>query len=317
VNDLHPPRQLADRLADVAGTFHVTGATGWFGRTALELLDHALGRGSTGRVHAYASATRPVKLRTGAVVVARPLVELASAIRPGDVVLHFAFRTREQAAEGIEQYIFDNVAITGHVVAALEGVPCAGLLYASSGAVHDGSGGRVADLAGDPYGTLKHLDELVFTTACAASGARCAIARVFASSGPYMTKPRNYALGDLVLQALAGEPLRIRSAAPVLRSYAAVGDVVAVGLGHLVASEGEPIVAFDATSTAVEVGELAERIRVVLGAEVAIERPERDGSLSNRYVGDPTAFTAMARRHGVTLAGLEEQIERTADWLRP
>ncbi len=85
------PHGLAHRLVEEGGTFAVTGATGWFGRVALDLLAGVLGPAAfRERVRAYASRPREVEVTDVGTVAVAPLSDL----RPADTLLHFAFLTR-------------------------------------------------------------------------------------------------------------------------------------------------------------------------------------------------------------------------------
>jgi nucleoside-diphosphate-sugar epimerase len=290
----------------------VTGASGWLGRVALDLLERAVGADAfLERVHAYASRDRAITLRSGRIVGAAALHGLADRVAAGDLVLHLAYRTREQAADDVAGYIRDNVGITAAAVAAVErGV--GGVFVASSGAVYAPDGTLTTDLVGNPYGTLKHLDELAFAQAAATVGASCCISRVFAVSGPYMTKPELYALGDLIRQARSAGPITLRSGGAVIRSYAAAEDVIALGLLALLRGPAGSLVRFDTSGEVVELADLASRICRVLGrSEPRIVRPPGDGS-EHRYIGRAGSMEDLAAALGVRLQDLDEQVAATA-----
>jgi UDP-glucuronate decarboxylase len=296
--------------------FAVTGASGWLGRTALRLLAYAIPREQfSRRVLAFASAEKKILLPDGGHIEARPLQHLGSAVGDDTFILHFAYLTRDRAAEGLPQYVAGNCSITGHVLAALErGV--AGLVLASSGAVYGSDGSLSTDLSGNPYGTLKHFDELIFTRAAQSVRASCVIARIFALGGAAMTKPDHYALGDLVTSALNGLPLTIRAAHPVFRSYAWADDVIALALLSIL-SGPEQFLVFDTGGQIVEIGELAERVRHLLGRpDLPIVRPHLDpGTPEDRYVGDRSAMDSLSLKYGLRTAGLDDIIRETAQGL--
>ena len=123
----------------------ITGATGWLGRAAAE---RAAGRGD--EVLAFASARKPLRLDDGTTLTAAPLAELPDT--PHDVLLHFAYATREHAARR-PRVRATNVAITATVVEAIARQRPAAVVYASSGAVYRGEGGGwPATSRADPYG---------------------------------------------------------------------------------------------------------------------------------------------------------------------
>lgn len=310
------PAALAARLRDGDERFAVTGASGWIGRAALDLLLGALGpEAFARRVCAFVGRPRRLEVAGGVEVDALALDALGEHVAGSTILLHLAFVTRERVADvGVDRYVAENVAITAAVVDAVARGRPSGLLYASSGAVH-GSGPRLAaDLAGDPYGTLKHLDELAFGEACRRAGTRLAVPRIFNLGGPHLRKPEVFALADLIQQTAAGGPVRIKAARPVWRSFVDVRDVVTVSLAWLLASGTQDAVTFDtAGAEPVEMQGLAERVAAVLGRpDVPIERTLDPAAPENRYVGDGDALRELAAMHGIPLATLDEIIAGTA-----
>ena len=306
------PAALARRLRDGDERIAVTGATGWLGRVTLDILREALGpEGVERRVSAYASRARRVDG-----IDVRALPTLRDADPAPDVILHYAFARRELVAEqGLEPYVTGNLEVSLHVLAALSRGGVRGFFYTSSGAVYDAAGGLETDLRANPYGALKHLDELAFAAACRTAGTGCAIARVFNVSGPHLAKPRLFALGDLVLRAQAGEPLVVKARHPVRRSFVAAADVAALGLSLALAGEDA---CFDtAGERVVELGELAELVREhVADATLPIRRDYDPRAAAHEYVGQAGEMTALARRHDLPLASLEQQIRDTAAGMR-
>jgi UDP-glucuronate decarboxylase len=299
---LGPFRRLEASTERIA----VTGATGWFGRSTLDLLAAAFGPGAfRSRVSIYASRERRVHVTGVGDVRARPLVEL----EPADVLLHYAFVTRTQIPEDeFDAFVTANVTITGRVLEAVRSGAVRRLFVTSSGAALQPS------LERNPYGALKALDELAFPEACRRAGATCVVARVFNVAGVHMTKPDLYALGNVIRQVQAGGPVRIGAAGKVVRSYAGVEEVVATALGELLDGRdgcfetggGEPV----------EIDELATVVRRVLGREeLPIERQRDPHAPASVYLGDPARLRELAARHGVPLRGLDELVIATAEGL--
>lgn len=264
--------------------YAVTGATGWLGAAAVA---HLRRRGED--VVGFASSERDGWLALDAL----PEVE-------HDVLLHFAYVTREFAAlRGHDAYVAANAGITATVLrAVVRHRPR--VAYASSGAVHLGD-----DLRANPYGVLKRLDEHVLRDA---TDGRCCVVRVYNVAGPHVTKPRGFALTDLILQAQSQPRLAITAARPVVRSFVDVDDLAAL----MVAAAGEDLLLETAGAEEVEVGELAARI----APGMPVDRPVLDPALgADRYVGDGAAFAAACDRHAIVLRGLDEQIARTRAYL--
>lgn len=293
----------AQRLAERAERVAVTGATGWFGRVALDLLAQALGPAEfRARVAGYASSVRSVHVAGVGPVALRPLEE----VEPAELLLHFAFVTRPHvAAHERDRFIAANIAITSRVLDVIATGDVRGVFVTSSGAARD------PNLVSNPYGALKRLDELAFPAACRETQAPCVMARVFNVGGAHISRPESYALGDLILRARDGRPLEIASPGDVVRSYVAVQDIIAVALGELM--DGRDASFDTAGERPVEIGELAQIVLRVLGrTELEILR-ERDGyEAPNIYVGDGERLRELASRHGVALQDLDAVVAATA-----
>jgi nucleoside-diphosphate-sugar epimerase len=277
------------------------------------VLADALGDEAPRRLSLFASRPRELALDSGHALPVRPLAELPEAEH--DVLLHYAFLTRERVGEvGLDGYLRDNLDITAVVLDAIARRRPAALVYASSGAVYGSQGHLAADVAGNPYGTLKHLDELAFRRAAADSGARSLVLRVFNVAGPWLQKPRAFALSDLILQTREGGPLVLRAQHPVLRSYVDVADLAALAVTWALHPDvGDDVIVDTAGDEVVELGTLAERVVAVLGQPgVVVQRAWNPDSEPDAYVGDGAALHGLAGRLGVPLRGLDEQIARTA-----
>lgn len=300
-------------LSGLPGQIAVTGATGWFGAVALDLLYEALGEAAPDRVRAYASRASRTTVSDGRGVAVHPLSDLVTDPGRLGALLHFAYLTRERSTElGVDAYVAANVAITSTVVEAVARRRPSAVLVTSSGAVYRRDGGLVDDLRGNPYGALKRLDELVFQGVCAQAGAALVVPRVFSVAGPHMTKPERYALGSMIMQARAGGPVRVNADHPVVRAYCGVDEVVALALA---ASAAGRTMVLDSAGSPVEVGELASRVVAVLGGG-PVERPGVRAEPQDVYVPDPAAMQGLAVDHGVRLRDLDELIEVTARGLR-
>lgn len=308
------PADALRPLLDGSERFAVTGATGWFGRTALDLLDELLGDDAAGRVTAYASTAREVATRRGRLVHVRPLAELPRQSPGPTHLLHFAFLTRDQVrTQGPEAYVHRNVAITMTVLEAIARARPAGLVLTSSGAVYGPDRTPTTDLAANPYGALKHLDELALTAAVGAVGGTAAVARVFSVGGAGITKPELYALGSLISMAQRGGPLQVLATCPVVRSYAAVDEVVALSLWSVL--RGQPVV-FDSGGDAVEVEDLARVVAHAHGLPAsAVQRRFDPAAPEDRYVGDPTVWTSLAASAGLSPRPLSALVEETSSWM--
>jgi UDP-glucuronate decarboxylase len=309
------PQAVRDRLRRGDVRVLVTGAGGWLGRATLEMLDDALGAEMPERVCAYAAQGRHVRLRSGRTLALAPLTELAHVPRDPrpTLVAHYAFLTREKAAAmPTAAYVAANRWITDFVTGQAARLGARATFSTSSGAVYDRAGELHPSLDHNPYGALKGEEEEAFADLGRQTGSRVVVARVFNLSGPFLNK--EYALGSLVGDVLAGRTVQIRAPHRVVRSYAHVGEVVAVGVAAMLGIVAAPTEPFDtAGDEEVEVGDLALRVRAALHRpDLAIVRPPLAGGAEDRYVGDGTLYRALAAQAGAAYGSLDHGIRDTA-----
>ena len=299
------------------GIIGITGATGWFGRTALHELQRMLGPESfSRRVRAFASRSRTIPSTGFADGVERPipvaplaeLLELADR-EPIDALLHTAFLTREYVERvGVETYISVNRGITNLVCRSLEAAPAARSVVISSGAAAalDHVATLEEHLLADPYGVLKSEEERRLSEI-----ADTLVLRAYAVSGRFMRDPEQFALGDFLLRALGGLPIEIKAPMPVIRGYGHAGDMVNLAFRWLWSSQLSPALPIAAVSEQVELLELASLISTLYGLPPTSSAI--DSSLSpNRYSADPKPYSDMLHSLGIIPLSLEEQIFDTA-----
>ena len=288
----------------------VTGAGGWLGRAALEMLDYALGDNFSAQVLAFGRRERELSLRSGRIIRARPLREIADLALENPLILHFAFLTREHANQmALEEYVQENQKISALLQGFIQRNGAMGVFSPSSGAVYAGT-----DITQNPYGALKYADEAAFGQLAQTLGFPVVRMRIFNLSGPFINKLNSYALACIIQALLKGQKVVLRAAHPVWRGYAHVGDVLNIALGCLLKNmDAEP---FDSAGEALEIGDLARRAGALLNRNVEILRPPWQHGIADKYVGDSRAFARHAQLAGVVLSPLDQQILDTADYIR-
>ncbi|HEX8413489.1 MAG TPA: NAD-dependent epimerase/dehydratase family protein, partial [Sphingomicrobium sp.] len=285
----------------------ITGANGWIGRAALEMLHDTLGAAAFGsRVVPLGSAARSLTLRSGLTVTQHPLADIAQLPKRPTLLLHTAFLTLDRAKAMAEaSYIAANEEIRAMVLAAVEPIGVTATFLPSSGAVYaDGDCSAAMQL----YGRLKMDDEAAF-----ASAGRTIVARVFNLSGRHINKHSSYALASFINDALAGRPITIQADKPVVRSYVPVADLLSVAVGLL--TDGSMPAPFDTAGPApIEIGEVAEVVASVVGC-TDIVRPQLSAGAPDRYVGNRDAYASHLATQQVSETSFASQIGHTADFL--
>jgi UDP-glucuronate decarboxylase len=303
--------EFAEALRAKAPPIMVTGAGGWLGQAALEMLDAALGDDFGAHVTAFGARPRRMALRSGQSLTVHALDTMPTLERPGALVLHLAFLTREHAAsmEAVT-YIAENRKISGHVQEFLTRNGASGIFVPSSGAAYTGLTPQ-----DNPYGALKREDEEIFARLAARLGFPAALPRVFNLAGPFINKQHSYALACIIADIGNHRPISLRAAHPVWRGYAHVGDMLNIAMGCLLRRHSPGI--FDTGGEAIEIGDLAVRAaRLLTRRELTIQRPEWRHGPADKYLGNAGMYDALAMQLGVAPHSLDAQIMDTAAYIQ-
>lgn len=280
----------------------ITGASGWLGRTAIDLIA-PLG------LPTLAIASRARSIRVGERDVEchvwndREVAEFAPT-----VVVDCAFLTKGYAATmPLDQYVATNRGLTERMLSAvrLPGMRLA--LTVSSGAgiyPHDALDGPINE---NPYGYLKREAELRLMEVASQSGVVPVVARAWSISGAHVQDPQNFALGSMIREASDGA-IRIRAQRAVFRRYILAEELLAVGF----AEGGIGPTVIDSGGELVEMEELARRIAAVVRPDAVITRGPVDARDADRYHSDGSDWRARCEKWGFAGAPLEEQIVMTA-----
>ena len=301
------------------GRVVVTGASGWVGRNAVDLLIGELGAAFADRVVLSASRARQLPTVAGAIAMLPTPDLVGLAPGPRTLIIHCGFPTQDQVDVMGESAYTDSITrlrvTMQHVIERLGAFD---MVYISSGAATSVQRGEPVAHRTQVYGQAKLDDEAAYAEAMARTGGRLCIVRAFALSGPYMTKPEAYALGSMIMQAEATGCIEVRATHPVRRSYMAIDDMLRIAMHVVGELESGDFATFETAGEIVEMGELASRVLGVLGADASavVRAPMDPDAPADDYLGDPAVVRALAARAGVTPAPLDEQIAVTAKWLR-
>jgi nucleoside-diphosphate-sugar epimerase len=294
----------------------VLGANGWFGRTMVDLLEQSFGNDLAERTELYARGAHRLTSSEGRDLRVSPLSELGGlSAQPATLLVDCAYPTQEQVtALGAGAYVEVVAELREQRRTALEQLRPEAFVSLSSGAAKLFADGLPMAARTQVYGEMKWLDERQMLEDCPELGVRLCIARVYAASGPHMTKASSYALGDLIEQARAGDAIEIRAPHRVMRSYTLAADALEIAVLASLGAAPERPELFETGGEQVDLAELARRVSLVVrGEEPELLLAEPDGSADDVYLGDPARIVELADLHGLQLAGLDDQILRTAE----
>ncbi|WP_006247514.1 NAD-dependent epimerase/dehydratase family protein [Mycolicibacterium tusciae] len=280
----------------------VTGASGWLGRTALDLIAPL-----QLPTLALASRARSIHL-VDREISCRVWDDSEVAAFAPTVVLDCAFLTRDRVADTpLDDYVAANRILTQRLAYAAK-LPSARLaLTVSSGAAVHPRDALDGSLKDNPYGYLKREAEHRLAQAASESNAVPVVMRAWSISGAHVQNPQNYALGSMIRDAASGA-IRIMARRPVFRRYVLAEELLALGLAE--GSVGPATI--DSGGELVEMGELAARVVGVVRPEATVTRGEVDSSEPDCYHSDGRDWERRCQRWGLTSAALERQIELTS-----
>lgn len=301
----------------------ITGGTGFYGCSVLELLDHARARLGV-RLNVTLLTRDPVAFATRAPhLAASPMVRTWSSdvrtVAPdGRTFSHVIHAAAEASAklndESPEIMVETILEGTRRVLQIARGA--SRFLFASSGAVYGKQGtehvGEDAMTAPDPmdrraaYANGKRMAEHL----CAlSSGPDVIIARGFAFVGPYLPLDRHFAIGNFLADALAGRPVVVSGDGTAVRSYLYGLDLAEWLLTLLV--RGVALRPYNVGSErAVSIGELARLISSSFGVPFEVRGEQVQGAAVHRYV--PSTLRCRSELGLVESVSLEDALKRTA-----
>jgi nucleoside-diphosphate-sugar epimerase len=288
----------------------LTGASGWFGRTALWEYEQRHGPEALRRdVVACASTAKAIDFGSAHGPLQAVGLDALDSIAEAGGLIHLAFLTRDRVeAWGVDRYIEANRSITARVADFIGRNPGIPILTTSSGAAAVFDSGAV-DLIGNPYAALKKEEEELWRR----SGAdRLAVVfRVYAAAGRFIKDPKVFALSDFLGRALAGERIEIRSERPVIRSYVHVGTMMRLFWAMLERPGGPGFRQVDAAMQTVSLVELAQAITTLWDLPEPLFRI--DPSLpADDYRADSGPFGQLLREYAIEAPELAEQLQETA-----
>ena len=280
----------------------ITGASGWLGRTALDLIA-PLGLSTL----ALASRARLIRV-SGREIECRTWNQHEVAAFAPTVVLDCAFLTRGRVVDmPLDEYVATNRAMTERLVYATR-LPSVRLaLTVSSGAAVHPRDAFDGPLESNPYGYLKREAEHRLMEAAGHSGATPVVARAWSISGSHVQNPESFALGSMIRGAASGA-IVITARRRVFRRYALAEELLAVGI----AEGGIGPATIETGGELVEMADLAPRIAAIVRPDAVITRGEVTGDDPDRYHSDGRDWGDCCRRWGLAAASLDRQIEITA-----
>ena len=293
----------------------ITGGTGFFGKSILDwrlrhpgFMDGAEFTILSRAPGAFVAACPRLADQAGVSFVAGDIRTFDfSTLHPFDALIHAA--TSAVTTLSDDEMRSTIVEGTRNVVSFAKGGGAGKLLFVSSGAVYGPQTASVGETAACSPVTAYGMGKLEAERLCLESGVPTPIARCFAFVGPYLNRRIHYAIGNFIQDCLDGKDIVIKGDGTPLRSYLHADDLVEWLFAIL--ERGEPGRAYNVGSPeAISIGDLAARVRRVLGAKGEVRilgRPE--GGPPSVYV--PKVDRAREELGLEVRIGLDDAIRRS------
>lgn len=285
----------------------ITGATGWLGRTALDLIAPL-----KLPMLALASRSRLIRVNGQDIVCEAWDAHTVAAFAP-TIVVDCAFLTKGFAGTmPLAEYVAANRSMTDRLLNAAN-LPSVRLVVTiSSGAAVYPRDALLGPIEDNPYGYLKREAETMLSEAATQRGVVPVIARAWSISGAHVQNPRGYALASMIQDAKAGE-IHIVANREVYRRYVLAEELLAVAIAE--GSVGPAVV--DSGGPLVEMGELAAHVAAVVCPDARITRGTVDPVDPDAYHSDGTDWDFRCSKWGLKSASLDDQIALTARGVLP
>ena len=281
----------------------VTGAAGWFGRTAI-----AMTGGASLELLATGSKDQKIEIDGQSQAVHTQTLEIILAFRP-TVIIDSAFVTRERLPVlGHKAYIEANQRIIDESLAIAAIPSVRKYIGFSSGATKHLAGHSSFSIEENPYAAQKRMYESKMSEITANLQSDISVARVWSVTGSYCTKPQTFAFTDLIAQAKLGL-IEIKAKHLVFRRYCALEDVLAIAMLPT-APGSNPI--FDTGGDLIELGELAKRVVNLVNPNAEIRRQIDPELPSDDYYSDSEDWDGLLQSADLAKDSISEQVTRVA-----
>ena len=289
---------------DKALSICLTGATGWLGRSLLEV---PLDSTTPHRFSIYGRNSSVILNDFGKSFQVKTFDPELIAKDHYDVFAPFAFATRDKMTKANqEEYVTSNKRIIADTVSVILRGNVGSVINISSGIVSYKSESQRVDPSYNVYADLKDFQEQELAAACDATGSQFINCRVFSVTGIDMTEPSKFAIGNLIEQTILRSAIELNSKSSVVRRYMDTRDLMYL----LLKCVGEnSTVNLESGGEEVNLIELSKSILEQFNYSTENISFKTDKTLlTNNYLSNRDDFETLANKFDYPLTHLAEQI---------
>jgi|AntAceMinimDraft_11_1070367.scaffolds.fasta_scaffold11159_4 nucleoside-diphosphate-sugar epimerase len=282
----------------------ILGASGWFGRTALSMME----RGAQNAL-LIGQSERYIKIDGSTILIREWSDDFLEEFAP-DLVLDFAFLTKAKILPlGLEEFSRQNAMLSRRLFSIASFPSVKKLVTVSSGdAFHKRP--TQSERGRGSYGRQKAHNEGVLRGVATEADKEIIVARAWSVSGGHVQTPEKYAFSDFISRALRERKIQITAPHKVFRRYCAIEDFLAVAL---LAPTEKHYMEFDSGGALVELEDLAKLVAAEIG-DVLLESqyPDRAGTAPDNYFSDGQSWESLCREIGLYPLDIVSQIRNVS-----
>jgi UDP-glucuronate decarboxylase len=292
-------------------TIVLTGASGWLGRSTLQVMIDLFGVDILDSLQCYGSKDSVLHLSNDVDVEIFSLDKLLSNDCEIDLFIPHAFLTREKYFEkGPKCFWDDNMKIIQHEQELILRNQVRSTVLISSGIVTTIGEQKFKDESFVLYSRLKKLEEILISQASANMGSNLITCRLFSATGVDMPNPAQYAIGNFVQQVLTTGNINIESSRPVFRKYVDSRQLMRCCIQ--LAQNGKTL-SFESSGILMELSDLARQILSTLNTEGVVSTPNLEDNIEpDNYFSSSSIMDQLFDECGINLLKIEAQILNVA-----
>ena len=299
-------------MADKALSICLTGATGWLGRSLLEV---PLNSTTPHRFSIYGRNSSMISNDIGKSFQVKTFDTEVIAKGEYDVFAPLAFATRDKITKvNQEEYVTSNKKIIADAVSVILRGNVGSVINISSGVVSYKSESQRVDPSYNVYAELKDFQEQEFAAACDATGSQFINCRVFSVTGIDMTEPSKFAIGNLIEQTILKSSIELNSKSSVVRRYMDTRDLMYLLLKCVAENSSLNL---ESGGEEVNLIDLSKRILEQFNYSTEnISFKTDETLLTNNYLSNRDDFETLANKFDYPLTHLAEQIDNVEKAIR-
>jgi nucleoside-diphosphate-sugar epimerase len=286
----------------------ITGASGWIGKEAVELISGCLGSQFQDRVTLVSSNGRSVSLDTAQfkTITWESFLEFGKF----DLILHLAFLNQDKLADlGSALYLQINRKLTSDVLTVASRNSSGSILAASSGAAKCYRSDVNSGLSYEVYSGVKNEMEEAFFKCKLFK--HIGLMRIWNISGVHASIQAPYALSSFISQGLTGDVIHVRGNPASTRAYVNAQEMLWVYLMALGNYDKSPL---DSGGHITSLLNLAKVVASAIGGKKISFGESGEQAALTSYVPTTSKFDAFASEFSFKLSSLEEQVKLMVDF---